>query len=136
MTPTIHLYAEGEPQGSLLYVWNTGEGHAYLLGDKSEIAALHAALTNALAGNIHPEPISEYDPVWGMNTDIPGAVREAISYGLDGEPAQIADSIRAAARRGAIRGASVVDGKWSIPKRTLRGWLVRTETERRGRPRQ
>lgn len=135
MTPTIHLYAEGSAHADPIYVWRTGDGHAYVLGNMAELTALHTALTAAMAGNVEPEPISGQDIAWGMNVDIPLAVKAAVAYGLDGTKAQLADSIRAAARRGAIRGAQQINGRWSLPRYTLRDWFVKTETERRGRPR-
>lgn len=130
---TIHLYNNGstvEP----LYVWRDKDGGLHLIGELQQVADLHAALSEALAGNIHTDPISEYDPAWGQNYRIAQAVQEALEFGYSADPVRIADSIRAAARRGAIRGATQVDGEWSLPKLTFRGWLVKTRDERRGRP--
>ncbi len=96
---------------------------------------LHLASRDDLRHKIDPEPVGEYDPAWRQNYRIAQAVQKALEFGYAADPAQIADSIRAAARRGAIRGAVQVDGEWSIPKLTLRGWLVRSRDEKRGRPR-
>lgn len=134
---TVHLYEDGE-QGDPMYVWMDGDGYPHMLGHMHQVADLYAAMGAALAGQLDPEPISEFDPAWGQNYDIAAAVQEAVSFGYSdgGDASQVADSIRAAARRGAIRGAQQVNGKWSLPKLTLRGWLVRSRDERRGRPRQ
>lgn len=133
---TIHLYADGE-KGEPMYVWMDCDGYPHMIGERHQVADLYAALGAALAGRLDPEPVSEFDSAWGQNYTIAAAVNEAINFGYsDGsDAAQVADSIRAAARRGAIRGAQMVDGKWSLPRLTLRGWLVRSRDERRGRRR-
>lgn len=128
----IHVYDDGS-QGEPMFVWQDADGYLHLLGELHQLADLYQALGDALRGVIDPEPVSEFDHRWGGHWRIARAVKEAIEYGVTGDPAQIADSIRAAARRGAIRGASQVDGEWSFPKRTLRSWLIRTQNERRGR---
>lgn len=132
---TIHLYDDGENGEAPLYVWMDGDGYPHMLGELHQLAELYAALGEALAGQIAPEPVSKFDPAWGQNYRIAQAVQEAVDFGYAADPGQIADSIRAAARRGAIRGAALVDGEWSLPKRTLRHWLVRSRDEKRGRPR-
>lgn len=133
---TIHVLADsgdGEP----LYVWADADGDLHLLGELHRAADLYAALGALLVRGEHdPEPISEFDPAWGGNYSIARAVEEAIAFGYAVDPVQAADTIRAAARAGRIRGASQVDGKWSIPPRTLRAWLARSAEETRGRPRQ
>ena len=123
--------ADGDP----LFAWKDNSGYMHVLGDRAEVSELHAALSSLLAGGSEPETISEYDPAWGHNYTISQAVEEAIAYGYGTDRERMADSIRAACRRGAIRGATLVGGHWSIPPRTLRGWLVRGAEERRGRPR-
>ena len=123
--------ADGDP----LFAWKDNSGYMHVLGDRAEVSELHAALSSLLAGACEPETISEYDPAWGHNYTISQAVEEAIAYGYGTDRERMADSIRAACRRGAIRGATLVGGHWSIPPRTLRGWLVRSREEKRGRPR-
>jgi len=123
--------ADGDP----LFAWKDNSGYMHVLGDRAEVSELHAALSSLLAGGSEPETISEYDPAWGRNYTISQAVEEAIVYGYGTDRERMADSIRAAARAGRIRGATQVDGRWSIPPLTLRGWLVRSREEKRGRPR-
>ena len=123
--------ADGDP----LFAWKDNSGYMHVLGDRAEVSELHAALSSLLAGGSEPETISEYDPAWGHNYTISQAVEEAVACGYGSDRARMADSIRAACRRGAIRGATLVNGHWSIPPRTLRGWLVRSAEEKRGRPR-
>lgn len=133
---TIHLLAEIGSDVEPMYVWQDKDGYLHHLGELHHVADLYNALHDLLlAGELAAEEISEYDPAWGNNYTVPQAVQEAIAYGYGTDAAQVADSIRAAARSGRIRGASQVDGKWSIPPRTLRGWLVRSMAETRGRPR-
>ena len=121
-------------QGEPMFAWRDNSGCMHVLGERAEVCELHAALGALLAGT-EPETISEYDPAWGHNYTISQAVEEAIAYGYGADRERMADSIRAACRRGAIRGATLANGHWSIPPRTLRGWLVRSADERRGRPR-
>lgn len=133
---TIHPYVDADPDAPPMFVLQNGDGDLYLLGERHQVASLHAALTAFLAAGTVGEPIDSYDHRWGANYTIAAAVQEAIAYGYATDPAQIANSIRTAARAGRITGARVVDGKWSIPRRTLRAWLVRRQAEKRGRPRQ
>lgn len=134
---TIHVLAEsGEFPGDCMYVWADKDGDLHMLGELHEVADLYNALADLLMNfRCAPDPIGEHDPAWGRNIDIARAVEEAIAYGLTGDGDTIAARIRAAAARGSIRGATQVDGRWSIPPLTLRGWLVRTRDEKRGRPR-
>lgn len=134
---TIHLLAGSDEDGNApMYVWCDADGDPHLVGELHQAADLYAALGELLhAGRTTGEPISEHDPAWGRNYTISQAVEEAIVYGYGTDRERMADSIRAAARAGRIRGATQVDGRWSIPPLTLRGWLVRSAEERRGRPR-
>ena len=135
MTTIYRMTGPTSDQGEPLFAWRDNSGYMHVLGERSEVAELHAALGVLLAGACEPETISEHDPAWGRNYTISQAVEEAIAYGYGTDRTRLADSIRAACRRGAIRGATQVNGHWSIPPRTLRGWLVKREGERRGRPR-
>ena len=134
---TVHLLEGSDEDGQApMYVWMDSDGYPHMLGELHQAADLYAALGELLCNfRTTGEPISEFDPAWGQNYTIAKAVEEAINFGYGDDASQVADSIRAAARRGLIRGASRIDGKWSIPRRTLRGWLVRSKTEKRGRPR-
>ncbi len=81
------------------------------------------------------EPIDRLDPAWGNHYSIARAVAEAMEYGYSTDPAQMADTIRAAARAGRIRGAAQGDdGRWTVPATTFRAWLMRSQAETRGRP--
>ena len=134
---TIHLYADTSPDEPM-FAWLDADGYPHLLGTAAQAADLYAALgAFLLRGELDPEPIDEFDPAWGQNLDIADAVREAIAYGYadDGDEARVADTIRAAARAGRIRKARQVNGQWSLPKLTFRGWLVKSADEKRGRPR-
>ena len=135
MTNIYRMTGPTSDQGEPVYAWRDNSGYLHVLGERAEVSELHAALGALLAGACEPDTISEYDPAWGRNYSIAQAVEEAIAYGYGADRVQLADSIRAACRRGAIRGATQVNGRWSIPPRTLRGWLVKREGERRGRPR-
>ena len=117
-----------------LFVWQTADGDALLLGTFGECADIALAIT----GMINGEPVadmSQYDaaitPVWTVEE----AVAEAQSLGYDGDPVQLTNTIRAAARRGSIRGATQIEGRWQLPRRTFRHWLQRHMAESRGRPR-
>ena len=135
MTTIYRMTGPTSDQGEPLFAWRDNSGYMHVLGERSEVSELHTALGALLAGACEPDTISEYDPAWGRNYSIAQAVEEAIACGYGADRVQLADSIRAACRRGAIRGATQVNGRWSIPPRTLRGWLVRGAEERRGRPR-
>ena len=135
MTNIYRMTGPTSDQGEPMFAWRDNSGYMHILGERAEVSELHAALGALLSGACEPDTISEYDPAWGHNYSIAQAVEEAIAYGYGADRERMADSIRAACRRGAIRGAALVGGKWSIPPRTLRGWLVKRDTERRGRPR-
>ena len=134
---TVHLLEGSDANGQApLYVWMDSDGYPHHLGELHQAADLYAALGALLHdGRTSGESVSEFDPAWGQNYNIAKAVEEAIAYGYGSDREQLADSIRAAARAGRIRGATQVDGRWSIPPLTLRGWLVRSREEKRGRPR-
>jgi hypothetical protein len=133
---TIHMLAGSTRDGGPMYVWMDADGDPHLLRELHRAADLYTALGALLLRGEHDaEEISEHDPAWGNNYDIAKAVEEAVAYGYGSDRQQVADSIRAAARAGRIDGAVQVDGKWSIPPRTLRAWLVRSREEKRGRPR-
>ncbi len=135
MTNIYRMTGPTSDQGEPMFAWQDNSGYMHVLGERSEVVELHAALGALLSGACDPDTISEYDPAWGHNYSIAQAVEEAIAYGYGADRERMADSIRAAARAGRIRGATQVDGRWSIPPLTLRGWLVRSREEKRGRPR-
>lgn len=135
MNDTIHPYTDPDPDAPAMFVWQDTDGDLHLLGERHQVASLHAALTAFLAADTLAEPIDSYDHRWGQNYTIAAAVQEALAYGYATDATLAADSIRAACRAGRITGARVVDGKWSIPRRTLRTWLMRRQAETRGRPR-
>lgn len=133
---TIHRY--GVVDDWQAYVWLDADGYPHQLGELHQIADLYAALgALLLRDELSPEPVDEFDPAWGQNFDIADAVREAIAYGYvdEGAAARVADTIRAAARAGRIRGATQRNGAWRLPKLTFRSWLVKSSEEKRGRPR-
>ena len=120
-----------------MFVWMDGDGYPHMLGELHQVADLYRALHSFLFdGALHPEPIDEFDPAWGQSYDIADAVAEAIAagYAEDTDVRQTADTIRAAARRGSIRGARQIGSKWMLPKLTFRHWLLRSRGETRGRP--
>ena len=120
-----------------MFVWVDGDGDPHLLGEEWRMADLFQALAAALAGKVEPEPISELDDAWGRNFTIARAVQEALTTGYGNQPEQMANTIRTAAREGRIRGATQdPSGRWSLPKRQFRHWLIRSKQERRGRPKQ
>ena len=133
---TVHLLQGANEDDVPMYVWRDGDGYLHLLGELHQVADLYNALGELLCNfRTTGDPISEFDPAWGRNYDIKAAVEEAVAYGLGEDRKRVAAAIRAAARAGRIRGASRVDGRWSIPPTTLRGWLARSQHEKRGRPR-
>ena len=112
----------------------TADGDPYLIGEWPELLDLHAALTAALHAGQLAEPISHLDPAWGNHYSIARAVQEALDFGYSTDPAQMADTIRAAARGGRIKGAAQDPaGRWRLPKRTFRHWLVRSRPKPRSR---
>lgn len=133
---TIHPVADDTPDTPPMFALVTQDGDPYLIGEWSELIDLHAALTATIAGALS-EPIDRLDPAWGNHYSIARAVAEAMEYGYANDAPQMADTIRAAARAGRIRGAAQDPaGRWTVPATTFRGWLVRSADEQRGRPKQ
>lgn len=116
-----------------LFVWQTADGDVLLLGTLAECGEIAAAIQAAANGEPVPE-LSEYDPALTPAWTVEEAAAEAQAIGYDGDPAQLPQTIRAAARRGSIRGATQIEGRWSLPRRTFRHWLQRHMAESRGRP--
>lgn len=116
------------------YIWSDSGGNLTLLGDDYQVADLYQALKAFVErGELDPEEISEDDPAWDYMRGIDWAIDEAISYGWTQTREQVADTIRAAARRGAINGASQSEsGKWYFNRPKFRGWLVKEENHKRG----
>lgn len=132
---TIHRMAESD-EDAPLYIWRDADGDLHMLGELHQVADLYNALGDLLINfRCHPQPVSEHDPAWKRNFNMARSVEEALAHGYEGSPQSVAAAIRAAATRGSIRGASRVDGRWSIPPATLRAWLARSIEEKRGRPR-
>lgn len=130
----IHLL-EPQPDDEPMFVWVDSDGDPHHLGEMWRMADLYQALHAALAGKVEPDPISEFDDAWGRNFTIARAVQEAMTTGYGNQPEQMANTIRTAAREGRIRGATQdPTGRWSLPKRQFRHWLIRSKQERRGRP--
>lgn len=132
---TIHPVTDTAPDMPPMFALVTADGDPYLIGEWSELLDLHVALSSAIAGNL-ADPIDRLDPCWGNHYSIARAVQEAVGHGYANDPTQMADTIRAAARAGRIRGAAQDPaGRWTVPASTFRGWLVRSQQEQRGRPR-
>ncbi len=112
-----------------LFVWQTADGDTLLLGTFGECADIALAITGMINGVPVPE-MSEYDPAITPTWTVGEAAAEAASLGYTADPF----AIRAAARRGSIRGATQADGRWLLPRRTFRHWLERHTAETRGRP--
>ncbi len=119
-------------------VWADSGGNLNMIGDIWQAADLYQALGRLLLqGEINPEEISENDASWDYMKRIDWAVKEYRDFTQDNRPDdQIANSIRAAANRGAIGGCSQ-DGRgaWYFRPASFRGWLAKTRDEKRGRPR-
>ena len=108
----------------------------YRIGERNPLHDPPAAISAAIAGQL-AEPIDRLDPAWGNHYTIARAVAEAMEYGYANDAAQMADTIRAAARAGRIRGAAQDPAdRWTVPATTFRAWLVRSQGETRGRPKQ
>ena len=129
MLHKVNVSGHDEP----LFVWQTPDGDALLLGTFDDCALIALAITGMINGEPVPE-MSEYDaaitPAWSIEE----AAAEAIANGYPGELERLKKTIRGACGRGAIRGAAQVDGRWRLPRRTFRHWLQRHMAESRGRP--
>ena len=126
MLHKINVTGYDEP----LFAWQTADGDTLLLGTLTECANIATAIQAAADGAPVPE-MSEYDPAITPTWTVEEAAAEAASLGYSADPY----AIRAAARRGSIRGATQVDGRWLLPRRTFRHWLQAHQGETRGRPR-
>lgn len=136
---TLHRGTDFDGEWSPI-VWADNGGNLTLIGDANQAADLYRALeAYVMRGELDAEPISENDPCWSYMRQIPWAVNEYRDYvpgAATQSDAQIADTIRAAARRGAIyRATKGESGNWYFNPPAFRGWLVKTRDENRGRPR-
>ena len=119
-------------------IWADSGGNLSMIGEVWQAADLYQALGRLLLqGEIEPEEISENDASWDYMKRIDWAVKEYRDFTQDNRPDdQIANSIRAAAHRGAIWGCSQDSrGAWYFRPEAFRCWLVKTRDEKRGRPR-
>lgn len=122
-------------------IWADSGGNLQMIGDIWQAADLYQALARLLVhGEIDHEEISENDCSWDYMKRIDWAVkeyREIMTWVEDDRTDdQIANTIRAAANRGAIWGCSQDSrGAWYFRPESFRGWLVKTRDEKRGRPR-
>lgn len=137
-TITIHRCTFGDWQPLAVAI----DGELVLVGDDTEAQQLYDALGDYLRLGIvtDEETISEFDPAWHYMRPIHAAiavVREtAPDYAAGRTDAQIADSLRAAARRGTIVAASQDDGgNWYFRLPAVRGWALKQSDDGRGRPR-
>lgn len=131
---TIHRIEEPGDEDPM-FAWCDSDGDPHLIGEWWQVADLYAALHAALHDGVLAEPIDRLDPAWGNHFTITRAVQEALEFGYGNDAEQMADTIRAAARAGRIRGATQDDaGRWTVPAATFRDWLIRSQQERRGRP--
>lgn len=129
MLHKVNVSGHDEP----LFVWQTRDGDALLLGTMSECEEIAQAIRASTTGEPVPE-MSEYDPAITPTWSIEQATAEAVELGYSDNPARLSKTIRAACGRGAIRGARQVDGRWQLPRRTFRHWLITHQSETRGRP--
>ena len=122
-------------------IWADSGGNLNMIGDIWQAADLYQALGRMLLrSEMDSEEISENDASWDYMKRIDWAIkeyREIMTWVEDDRPdSQIANTIRAAASRGAIRGCSQDSrGAWYFRPAPFRGWLVKTRDEKRGRPR-
>ena len=120
------------------YIWSDSGGNLTLLGDDYQVADLYQALKAFVErGELDPEEISEDDPSWDYMRGIDWAIDEALDFWLTRGKTltrtQAGDTIRAAARRGAINGASqTANGKWYFNRPKFRGWLQKEENHKPG----
>lgn len=132
---TVHLLAESS-QGDqpLLYVWRDRNGELHMLGELHQVADLHNAIGELLYNyRTTGEPISEHDPAWNRNLNMPRAIDEALACGMEGNRQSIAAAIRIAAHAGALEGAKLVHGRWNIPPFALRNWVARRSNLKAGK---
>lgn len=137
---TLH-YGSDFGDGWRPIIWADSGGNLNMIGDVWQAADLYQALGRLLLhGEVDPEEISENDSCWDYMKRIDWAVKEYRDFMTwvedDRTDDQIANSIRAAANRGAIWGCSQDSrGDWYFRPPSFRGWLVKTRDEKRGRPR-
>jgi len=137
---TLHLGKDYSEDWKPL-IWADGGGNLAMIGDPWNAADLYQALHAYLfGGSLDAEKISENDPAWDYMKRIDWAIDEYREY-IPGAKRRTRDrvgnTIRAAATRGAIRGAVQDDiGNWKFRPATFRGWLVKTARETRGRKQQ
>lgn len=130
---TLHRGNYGE--GWMPLVWADSGGNLTLVGDDHEAADLYQALKLFFEkGEFDPEPVGEDDWAWGYMKGIEWAVEQAQDYGWEQEVDRIADTIRTAARRGSIHGATQEPktGRWKFNPPKFRGWLIKEEAHKRG----
>lgn len=119
-------------------IWSDSGGNLTLIGDINQAADLYQALRKLLFnGELDADEISENDASWDYMKRIDWAIKEYRDFFEDNRPdGAIANTIRAAAHRGAVRGSSQDNsGNWYFRPMAFRGWLVKTRDEKRGRPR-
>ena len=134
---TLHLGKDFGDNWNPL-IWADSGGNLTLIGDPWQAADLYQALGRYLFhGETDPEEIGQNDPAWDYMRRIDWAIKEYRDFLGDERPdAQIANTIRAAAVRGAIHGSSQSEsGAWYFRPAAFRGWLVKTRDETRGKPR-
>jgi len=148
--PEFHCECENENPETLHYgrdysedwkplIWADDGGNLTLIGDTWNAADLYQALHAFLFDGVtNAEEISQDDPAWGHMRRIDWAVEEYREYVPGAKKLtkeRVANTIRAAARRGAIRGCTQDDrSEWYFRPAAFRGWLVKTAIEKRGRP--
>ena len=132
MTTHLHPVTTTDP-GEPMFAWVTPDGDPLPIGEHAVVVALAAAIDRYMAGELG-EPISECDPAWGNSYSIAEAVQEAIEHGYTDDAAQMGNTIRRAAARGSITGASQDPaGRWRLPKRTFRHWLAQSRPKPRSK---
>lgn len=120
----LHQLTTADTGAPAMWCWITADGDPILIGEHDAIIALDDAITLYLGGVVG-EPIHDTDPAWGNSFDIGAAVAEAQAHGYTDNQIRLADTIRAACRAGRIRGATQTQtGRWLIPRRTFRHWLM------------
>lgn len=123
------------PDGWSPLIWSDSGGNLTMVGEDYQAADLYQALRLYFErGELDPERITEDDWAWDYMKGIDWAVREAQDYGWTQSREQIADTIRTAARRGNINGATQGPDtkKWYFNPAKFRGWLVREDAHKPG----